>query len=118
MDFKMSTYVISSALESGDRPGSQVLIYSTRTGTALKITKYVLALLHAGAFAQLPDKLFIVLMYNEIIVPGQENELATIVRRKVLSAANQVQKKNQFCFSPFFETLEVINKKLRRLGSI
>jgi hypothetical protein len=48
------------------------------------LTTYVVNLLRDRQFQQLPNNIFNILMFHEIIVPEDEDELSDIVRRKVL----------------------------------
>ena len=84
---KLSNYiVISDSLDGSDSLQSERIVYSTRTGKGIKITNFVLELIMQGQYATIPDRLFTILMYHEIIVPAEENELDMIIKRKQLTS--------------------------------
>jgi hypothetical protein len=87
MKIKQSRYiVISDSLDNKNDLKSEKIIFSTRTGKGIKISNYVIDLINQGSFTLIPDRLFTILMYHEIIVPEEENELELIVSRKLLTA--------------------------------
>jgi hypothetical protein len=87
MNFKLSNYIVTSdSLDGTNNLQSEKIVYSTRTGKGIKITNYVLELLKLGQYTSIPDRLFTILMYHEVIVPELENELETIIQRKILTS--------------------------------
>jgi hypothetical protein len=95
MNFKVSNYIITSdSLDGTESLQSEKIVYSTRTGKGIKITNYVLELLKLGQYTSIPDRLFTILMYHEVIVPELEDELETIVQRKLLTSID-VSKNSQ-----------------------
>src|SRR5690606_17655989 len=62
------------------------MLFSTRKGMGITVTNYLLNILEAGQFESIPDHMFNILMYHEIIVPADENEFEEIVQRKTAAA--------------------------------
>ncbi|UOQ72924.1 hypothetical protein [Hymenobacter cellulosilyticus] len=52
----------------------------------ITISNYVWSLIEAGNFTAIPDNLFNVLMYHELIVPADEDELEEVITRNQLMA--------------------------------
>ncbi|WP_100338046.1 hypothetical protein [Hymenobacter chitinivorans] len=52
----------------------------------ITISNYVWSLIQAGNFTAIPDNLFNVLMYHELIVPEDEDELEEVITRNQLMA--------------------------------
>lgn len=87
MNFKLSNYVvISDPIGPAHELTAKRLLFSTRKGMGITVTNYLLSLLQAGQFESIPDHMFNILMYHEIIVPADENEFDEIVQRKISSA--------------------------------
>jgi|GEM_PF-4384695 len=70
MHFKLSRYVlIFDPLYQKDDIRTERIVYSTRTGKRIKISNYAVSLISNREFLEIPDRLFTILMYHEIIVP-------------------------------------------------
>jgi hypothetical protein len=87
MKFKLSKYIIiSESLDNRNSPQSLRMIFSTRKGMGVTVTNYVLDILRAETFDVLPDQLFNILMFHEIVIPQEENELEETITRKLCIA--------------------------------
>jgi hypothetical protein len=83
LELKVSNYIVIPEATSADISEKRI-IYSTRTSMGVMLTTYVVNLLCERQFQQLPNNIFNILMFHEIIVPEDEDELSDMVRRKVL----------------------------------
>lgn len=93
MKIKFSKYVvISGPLDDADDIKTERIVFSTRTGKGIKITNYVISLIQAGEFSAIPDRLFTILMYHELIIPADEDELDIVLKRKTLTAVDILKK--------------------------
>jgi hypothetical protein len=87
MEIKLSKYiVISEALGAPDDPRTERIIFSTRTAKGIKVTNFAIDLIQSGRFDLLPDRLFTIFMYHEIIIPACEDETETVIQRKLLTS--------------------------------
>ncbi|MGJ3236590.1 hypothetical protein [Marivirga sp.] len=80
MQFKLSKYIIFHSPEKSDQ--DKVMIFSTRLGKAILVTKYVTEKLFRSEFTDLPDKIITNLIYYEILVPIDEDEFSEIICQK------------------------------------
>ncbi|UOQ53756.1 hypothetical protein [Hymenobacter cellulosivorans] len=87
MNLKKSRYaLLSGALDAEETLTSKRILFSTRKGMGITISNYVWSLIQEGNFTAIPDNLFNVLMYHELIVPEDEDELEEIITRNQLMA--------------------------------
>lgn len=90
MKCKLSKYIqLSEPLDDKNDLRSERIIYSTRTGKGIKVTNYVVALLENEEYDDIPDRLYTILMYHEIIIPADENELDLVIQRKYLTSVDE-----------------------------
>ncbi|CAL1517706.1 hypothetical protein [Chitinophaga sp. MM2321] len=89
MQFKLSKYVyISPPIDGKEEPSAKRMLYSLRKGMGVTVTGYALQLVREGNFAAIPDGLFSTLMYHDLILPADEEELEEIVIKNQLAAAD------------------------------
>ncbi len=62
MRFKLSNYCIVSDAISLESAQSEKIIFSTRTGKGISISRYILELVQNSCFDSIPDKVFTILM--------------------------------------------------------
>lgn len=80
--------IISDAPEGESNLAFKRMIFSTRKGMGVMVSNYLLEVIRAGQFDTIPDHMFNILMYNEILVPEEEDELKEILTRKKLTASD------------------------------
>jgi hypothetical protein len=84
MEFKTSQYILISDPLSGqaDDLTSKRMIFSTRKGMGVTVSNYLLQLLESRQFELIPDAMFNILLFHEIIIAADEDELTEIVMGK------------------------------------
>jgi hypothetical protein len=98
MSFKLSKYItVSDPLDQEDTPKSLRMIFSTRKGMGITLTNYVWTMVAAGNFDMLPDHLFNILMFHEMIIPADEDELEEIIVRKLCMAGDARHQEVDVC---------------------
>lgn len=119
MKFKKSNYcVVSDPKGNNKTPQSEIFIFSTRTEKGLIIPKQIFDLLQRGDFTSIPDKFFINLMYCEIIIPQEENELEIVISRKLLLNVDIDNRFRSVYFYPDQESEEKCIAKLNEFLNI
>ncbi|MCD9019433.1 hypothetical protein [Parachryseolinea silvisoli] len=88
---------VSEPLDQEDTPKSLRMIFSTRKGMGITLTNYVWTMVEAGNFEILPDHLFNILMFHEMIIPADEDELEEIIARKVCMAGDTRNQEAEVC---------------------
>lgn len=71
-------------LEGQEGPAAKRVIFSGRRGMGIIVTDYAVQLLMASHYTAMPDGLFSNLVYYELIVPEDEDELQEIVTINLL----------------------------------
>ncbi|PSL49408.1 hypothetical protein CLV51_101740 [Chitinophaga niastensis] len=85
MKLKLSRYVEVIPIPAyKDIPGSDVLLFSTRSGQTLRLSGDYLSVLQRGEYALLPDMLLRSLLMQEVLVPEEEAETAFVITRSQL----------------------------------
>lgn len=98
MRLKLSKYLVVSDKFVKKGTSEEVrIMFSTRRGMGIQVTEAGYQVIITSAFEHLSDRLFTVLMYHEIIVPENENELEEIVANKVLRTLDK--KETEFCYT-------------------
>lgn len=93
MDLKLSKYLVISDLMSDPTTGEVYqILYSTRRGMGIKLTEQGSAFVLTKRFDLLPDRLFTILMYHEIVVPEDEDELQEVIATKKLLRQDRLEK--------------------------
>ncbi len=85
MHFKLSRYVIiSDPIEGGSAAdlSAKRMIFSTRKGMGIVVTNYLVSILNQSDFELIPDHMFNILMYHEILVPEEEEEFESLLTQK------------------------------------
>jgi hypothetical protein len=118
MRFKLSNYCIISDAISSESPQSERIIFSTRTGKGISISRYILELVQNSCFDSIPDKVFTILMYHEIIVPEEEDELFMVVNKKLLTANDTICHHKLIQIYPNLTTEIQVQEKLLKYRSI
>lgn len=119
MKLKKSNYcIVSNSTGNNKTPQSEIFVFSTRTEKGLIITKQIFDLLQRGDFTSIPDKFFISLMYCEIIVPQEENELEIVISRKLLLNVDADNRFRSVYFYPDQESAEKCIAKLNEFLNI
>ncbi len=90
MDLKLSKYVLfSEPLDTNNGPTGKRIIFSTRKSMGISVTNYVVDLVKASNFAILPNNLFNILMFHEIVVPEDQIETEEILKLKGLTGEDE-----------------------------
>ena len=109
MKCKLSKYVlVSEPLDGQADLRSERIMYSTRTGKGIKVTNYVVSLLQQEDYDDIPDRLYTILMYHEIIIPDDENELDMVVHRKQLTSVDEQSRRHNLWVHDQEETTSAI----------
>lgn len=89
MNFKLSDYMlISDPLDGQNLLQSKRLVFSTRKGMGVTLSNYVISLMESGQFDALPDNIFNILMYHELVIPEDEVELEEVIKRAKATASD------------------------------
>jgi hypothetical protein len=98
MQLKLSRYVLEIPIPAYiSEPASDRLLFCSRTGKIVRVSRHYLNMVNSGDFAGLPDKLFYLLCDHEILVPADEVEEWTLVHRQRLEAEDSNE-----CSAVFF----------------
>ncbi len=90
MKLKTSKYVIAVPVKTNElAEESDRLLFSTRSGGILRISKKYLDLIYAHNYTILPDPLFNLLVKYEMIVFEAEDETKAIIKKNISFAKDK-----------------------------
>lgn len=86
MELKLSRYIVDVTIpQFASEPTADRLLYSTRSGKTMRLSRHYLDILYSANFHRLPDKLFTLLFDNEILIPAAEEEKEALLTRSLLA---------------------------------
>ncbi|PSL49468.1 hypothetical protein CLV51_101801 [Chitinophaga niastensis] len=86
MELKLSRYIVEVTIPQFEsEPTADRLLYSTRSGKTIRLSRRYLDILYTANFTLLPDKLFSLLFDNEILIPAEEEEKEALLTRNLLA---------------------------------
>ncbi|RBL92485.1 hypothetical protein [Chitinophaga flava] len=89
MKFKLSRFTMEISIPAFEQDhAADKLLYSTRTGKTIRISRPYLDIIHTGELQDLPMPLFRTLIQHEMLVPSDEYETDTIITRNLSIAAD------------------------------
>lgn len=113
MDIKGSIYQLNTLVGGAkDSPQDKVVLYSLRKSMGVTITKFAKDLLVNGEYTQLPDNLFNIFMYHELVVPEQEDERGELLHQLLLRSED-IKQSEITCLLPLTEYPETRVKNIQ-----